>query len=69
MIGNHLLEYREMKEHQAQLLEEGQRSQLLHSLDPIRPRPVRVAVARFGTRLEAFGRRLQAFDGRPAGRH
>ena len=39
MIGNHLLEYRLMKDHQEQLLSEGQQLQRVHATSRKRPRP------------------------------
>lgn len=69
MIGNHLLEYRLMKEHHERLQREGDRQRLAH-LEPRSQRHlVRSYAARFGARLEDVGRRLRALDSTPAGRH
>ena len=70
MIGNHLLDYRLMKDHQEQLLAEGQQRRRAHAAGLGRRhrsrRPRRSAAARLGARLEALGRRLQALDTRAA---
>lgn len=69
MIGNHLLDYRQMKARQESLLAEGQRNQLVHSTAMPRRHPARAVAARLGSRLETLAHRLQALDSTPMGRH